>query len=355
MARGGTPLNNAVLLARSQSGSESGAVGNAPIANQIVVKGPSDPKVAVGSHSDHIIHFTKENTEYQFKLSTFEKLLDQLLPHLSLPIDKVTGEAGETYQLVKNAIEQIKTYAPDSYPRIVELVKHKYGAVPANQAPNSLYSYFMGCAKTGELGVCSPGCVGSIMHDTSKGECEDVVLVFEANGQMRAINKLRKGSHVYIYIDPETFTAFTQKHIDSLKGYNVEHVTVLTKCGTDADETNDMFTQHRHPVAELDQYKCPCKGGPKPKPPHQPDHGHDHGDGKDHGKKDEPSIWVAIVTIVLLILIVIVFAYWAYQLYRSVCEIEKLNATESEKVALFREAHAQGQLNITVTNLTVSS
>lgn len=355
----GKALNNAVLLAHSQSGSETGESRIGTNTNQIVIKGPSDPNAQAGSYEDKVIHFTKDGKEYQFKLETFDKLLDQLLPRSALAIDKLTGETLEAYQSIKNAIEQIKAHAPASYPRIVELVKSKYanaqaheigfGVAPqnsvANAAPNSLYSYFMGCSKTGELGVCSLACVGSIAHD-QKNECADTVFVFEATGQLRAINKLKEGRHVYVYVDPETFSAFTDKHIKSLKQYKVEEVTILTKCNAESD----TFQQQRYSIDQLDQHQCPCKSvhPPKPKPDHKPDHGHHH--DQKHNKDDGPPVWVSILTIVLVVIIIIMLAAFIYQTVKLREETCAFIALEQEKMGIFREAAQTGTLQIVVNN-----
>ena len=348
MPRSGKPLNNTVLLAHS--GSETGGVAHGAITNQIVIKGPSDSKASTGSDEGKIIDFTRDGAEYQFKLRPFEQLLDQLLPHLASPIDKITGEVDQTYQQVKSAIDQIRTHAPESYPLLVALVKHKYGHVAPSVAHNSLYSYFMGCAKTGELGVCSLNCAGSIAHD-HKHECGDVVFVHEATGQLRAINKLKEGPHVYIYVDPNTFSEFTEKHVKSLKALKIEHVTVLTKC----DSNSESFQQQKYPIDELGGHQCPCKGGGKPKPDHGDDHGHDHGHDNDHNKgkdKSGPGMWMAIVTIILAVIIIILLCVCCWYMYQSTCEIEKAVVLEQERVAILRDIRALasngGPVNITI-------
>jgi len=295
----GKRLNNAILLAHSQSGSETGHYGNGTIDNQIVVKGPNDPPAHVGTGNDRVIHFTKDHKEYQFKLETFEKLLDQLLPYLSSSVNDLTGEAAEAYMAVRGAVEQIKTYSPGSYPRIVELVKAKYGSLHPNRVQNSLYSYFMGCAKTGELGVCSPNCAGGIAHD-HKNECGDVVFVFEANELLHPINKLKKGRHVYIYIDPETFTSFNEKHVGSLKKFDVEEVTVLSKSGADTES----FHQQVYPIDQLHLHKSPQKVENKPKHGHGQGHDHDHGNGNKENE-NSPTSWLNVILTVLVIIVII--------------------------------------------------
>lgn len=166
---------------------------------------------------------------YQLHRKNLRDTLKELKPQSNVQVRQLSEEQTESFRSIIEALNLLHG-SKELYNIMLEDVKNVFSDVN-NVKPGTVAAFFIGCSDNtnfdGAIG-CNPKCAGSLApsednHDYTA--CEDLVLVYN-EGLFSSLND-KSSTHVYIYIEQDSFSGFTEENINQLKEAGVESATLV--------------------------------------------------------------------------------------------------------------------------------
>ena len=195
---------------------------------EFVTKGHKDTYRHVGGKGD--VYLIKgEGGSFQLHRQNLIDTLKELRNYADIPVRNLSSETNELFKAIVEALRLL--YGSQAlYDIVLKDVRDVFNGV-TNIKPGTVSAFFIGCFNEdsfpGPLG-CSPKCASSLPpSDGTPGydPCEDLVLIYK-DGVFSSLNE-KKTDHVYIYIENNDFTGFTNENINQLREVGVANSTII--------------------------------------------------------------------------------------------------------------------------------
>ena len=241
---------------------------------------------------------------YNFHRNILKKSMRELQSYSSTYIKDLPIEVSEAFKSVIESIRRLKN-TRSLYNLILKDVQDVFGDHKVVK-PGTLCSYFIGCFDDDNFSGppdCNPKCVSSITPADHKSYCSDLVLMYLDNNFSTLNDK--HSTHVYVYVENESFKGFTHENINQLHSHNVKYVTIIY-----GSENSNDYKEVSTAIAVDDLPLC----GGKSSSSFSTSSSSSSSSKSDHNGNSTAGI---VICVIILLILLIGLAYLAYREYRK--------------------------------------